>query len=173
MSINSTNIFEIQARKVVLNKNVLMIPALKALIEKYPGCYLNVLNYVYFTVDPSSPYDNYPESKKPAKLMADFPGKYNPQDKEITEAISWCKDDMMETPEDRLYNAAKQAAENVANSLVDQSKKISGLKDLDNLMKCLKSVQTVTEALGSTRKARETARDSLKVRGNVKKAYDQ
>lgn len=165
-------IFDLQGRTVVLNTNCLLIPELKAIVEEYKDCYLNVLSFVHFWTDPESPYDRVPEDQKEAKIRRDYPGKYTLSDPSVQAAIHKV-DTLMELPEERLYKTAKIAADNMEGALIRFSEALEDLKEVDILMKVLRQVQQVAESLGQTRQARDNARINQKVRGAARIAYDQ
>lgn len=165
-------IFDLQGRTVVVNTNCLLIPELKAVVEAYPDCYLNVLSFVHFLTDPDSPYDRVPEKEKEAKIKRDYPGNYTLKDSVVESAVLKMNA-FLELPEERLYTKAKIACENLEDALVTFSEALEDLKAVDILMKVLKQVQQVAESLGQTRQARDNARTNQRVRGAAKVAYDQ
>ena len=166
-------IFDVQGRVVVINTNCLLVPELKAVVDEYPDCYLNVLSFIHFLTDPDSPYDRVPEDKKEGQLKKDYPGKYSSSDTTVRDAIEKVREIFMELPEDRIYRAAKVAAGNAERALELLSENLTELKDVDTVMKILKQIQSVSESLGQTRHLRDSARQNQKARGNVKIASDQ
>lgn len=80
-------IFDIVSNKVVVNENVLLIPWLKAIKDKYSD-YMNALSYCHYFTDPHSPYYTYEETVRQEKLLQDYPGDYKVTDKEITDALN-------------------------------------------------------------------------------------
>lgn len=166
-------IFDIQGKVVVINANSLLIPELRAVIDGYPDCYLQVLSFIHFLTDPDSPYDRIAEDKKEGQLKRDYPGKYSSSDPIVRDAIAKIREVFMELPEDRIYRAAKVAAANAEKALETLSENMTELKEVDTVMKILKQIQSVSESLGQTRHLRDSARQNVKARGNVKIASDQ
>ena len=166
-------VFSIRDKKVVLNTNVMLIPEMKAIIEAYPKDYINVLSYVNFMTNPNkdeNPYLEVREIEKSSKLLRDFPAKYDENTPLVRAAIARMKEDFIDLPEDRMYEAAKIAAESVESYL--RTSQINTLKDTETMMKILLNVEKVTESLGKTREARNAARSANSVRGSKKLAYD-
>ena len=80
-------IFDIEDGKVVISTDVLNIPWLKCIVEKYE-LPMAALNFVHYMTDPVSSYFNLGEDERSDKLLKDFPGDYKVTDLEINEAIA-------------------------------------------------------------------------------------
>lgn len=165
------NILDIVGGKVVINVNCLSIPELKAITETFPDCKLNALTYVHYVTHPDSPYLNMDRDKVSPTVYRDFPGTYTPDSSVVVDAIEKLKE-LMVTPEDRLFEGAKQAAENLSAYLLNETADIGDPKEALALTNILKNVQNVSESLGAARESRDKAR-TMKARGQGKIAYDQ
>ncbi len=166
-------VFSIRDKKVVLNTNVMLIPEFKAIIEEYPKDYIAVLSFVNFMTNPNkeeNPYLEVREMEKVDKLLRDFPANYDNNTPLVRAALVRMKEDFIDLPEDRMYEAAKIAAENVEFAL--RNTQVETLKDTETMMNILLKVEKVTESLSKTREARNAARNASTVRGKKELAYD-
>lgn len=157
----------------MINTNCLLIPELKAIVDNYPGRAISVLSYIAFLTDPDSPYENYPADRIEAALKKDFPGDYDPKSAVVQAAITKLKEVFIELPEDRLYQGAKIATDNLATYLRNESGTVKDPKAAKSLAETLKMVNAVSESLGGARTRRNTARAEVSARGGSRIAYDQ
>lgn len=167
-----TDIFDISGKTVVVNINCLLIPELKKVYENYKDDYLSVFSYLHYMTSTSSPYSNLESNKKEAYILRDFPGTYEPGHKLIVEALEKITE-LQTLPEDRLFEAAKDATDRLSHILTDQSQSITDIKELKILMEILSKVGSVADNLEITRKKRDEARARGKSKGNKSIAYDQ
>lgn len=81
-------ILNLQNNRIVLNENILAIPELKKVYDKFeePNRSL-VFCYLHFLYDANSPYLNLPEIEREEKVKTQFRGNYKPNfDKDIIKA---------------------------------------------------------------------------------------
>ena len=78
------NLFDIKNNQVIVNENVLLIPEIKAVYEKYG---LNALAFVHYITYTASPYMNIPEENRSEVIYKDFPGNYSAEYYEIVTCI--------------------------------------------------------------------------------------
>lgn len=100
-------IFDIVDGKVVINENVLLIPQLKALVDKYEDP-IAALSYCHFLTHPESPYHNLEDEKKKDILSTDMGGDFGLDDEEIELAILKLEE-LYETPIKGYYEGQKNA----------------------------------------------------------------
>lgn len=166
--------FTLRDKKVVLSVPVNQIPELKAVVDKYPKDYINVLTFINYMTNPrksENPYLEMSEGQKITVLRRDFPGDYTENDKEVKAAIERMVADFIDLPEDRLFKAAQGAVDHMSEQL--KTLKPSDVKELNTMMTILKSIGPVAESLNHARNAREKAREKIRVAGDEKRAYDQ
>lgn len=108
-------IFEIEDGKVRINANCLIIPELKAIVDKYIKP-LPALNFVYNMSNPMSPYSNLPEADREEIILSEFPGDYSPEDEEIQKAKKKL-DALYLTPTRRFFLNAKKGLETLGEYL--------------------------------------------------------
>ena len=89
-------IFEIDNFQVVINQDILLIPWLKAVHDKYKDN-IQALSYCKYMAEPTGVYSDFDEVTKEEKIYQDFPGDYKVTDKEICEAIAKLKECYMST----------------------------------------------------------------------------
>ena len=165
--------FSLKDKKVVLNTNVLLIPELKAVVDKYPDNYINVLSFVNFMTNPNkdeNPFLEFREEDKVERLKKTFPGDYTEKTPVVKAAIARMVEDFIDLPEDRLYTSAKMAAEQVEKFL--STLVVNTISDTKVVMDVLLKMDKVTESLGKTRAARNLARSSSSVRGGKPLGYE-
>lgn len=163
-------IFDIQDKTVLINENVLLIPELKALVDKYEQPVL-ALAYCYYMTSPSSPYSEYEEDLKEEMLLADYKGDYNKTDLEIANAINKLTE-MYKTTVVNYYLSIKKLVDKLATYastvLVDDSKETGNIQHVLKMVKECGAVITQFKKL-----EKEKDEELLKTRGNRKLAYDQ
>lgn len=116
----SIRIFEIdEKKKISISEHTLLVPELKALIDKYPADPMPVLTYVYFMTVPDSPYAYLPEDEKEAYVLADVGGNFLLDDPLIEEAIIKLQK-LYETPTASIHKAAKKNLERMIKDLADK-----------------------------------------------------
>jgi hypothetical protein len=167
-------IFSIRDKKVVLNTHVLQIPEFKAVVDEFPKEYLNVFGYINGMTNPlkeENPHLECRPSEKESKLRKDFPGNYTGDHPVVVLAMKRMVEDFIDLPEDRMYEAAKIAAEALEVSL--RTVQVTSLSDMKTLADIFPKIEKAMEALGKTREARASARHGEKGKGGVEPAYDE
>lgn len=162
-------IFEIVNKNVVVNENVLLVPCLKRVYEKYKDP-IQALSYLYFMTYPNSPYRNVPEIDKSDRISKEYPGDYSPLDKEITEALSWLEEHYT-SPTRRFYLSNKTAIEKLGQYLdgviLDDS------KETGNITHVLRMVEKCGKVIEEFKKLEKQHDEEMrKTRTNTKIAYD-
>lgn len=162
-------IFDIVNDQVVINENVLLIPCLKKIKDKYED-YIPALTYVYYMTSPSSPYKNIPELEKSEKIHSEYPGDYSPLDKEITEALSWLEEKYL-TPTRRFYLSNKAALEKLGQYL--DSVILDDSKETGNIGHVLRMVEKCGKVMEEFKKLeKQNDEEARKTRTKTKIAYD-
>lgn len=165
-------IVTIKDGKVVADINVLTIPELKVLYEKFEGEDRDLLfQGLYHLFDIDSPYQNLPEDEREDIVWGDFKGKFKPKfDKDIIAA----KDKLHKLS----WNSAKDLLEglkiNVKNiSMFLKTVEVNAGKDgnLTQLISAQKAVKDMIKNLNATEQ--EYLKENAKNRGNYKKAIDE
>lgn len=161
-------IFEIVNGKVVINENVLLIPSLKRVKDKYKQP-IQALTYLYYMTYPNSPYRNIPEIDKSDKIVKDFPGDYSPLDIEITEALSWLEEHYL-TPTRRFYLSNKVAIEKLGQYL--EAVILDDSKETGNISHVLRMVEKCGKVIEEFKKLEKQHDEEMKKRTNTRIAYD-
>ena len=162
-------IFDISKGTVVINENVLTIPFLSKLVERFPDSKLKVLSYIHFStfIDSDNPYGNMDESTRQARLKRDFPTVPH-DDPDIKVAISRIEE-MYETPADRLRVATQNSVDILAKNMITMANNavLGDVKDFKGAVDVIRTAGDMAEAL---KQVTETAKTQ---KSNIKIAYDQ
>jgi hypothetical protein len=111
-------IFDVEAGKLILNENCLLIPELKAIVDLYQEDPVPALTYIYFMTSPESPYHNLSQDEKEEILLADIDGDFDHEDELVDVAIAKCKK-LYETPVQYYYEGQKNAMHVVGKYLTN------------------------------------------------------
>jgi|JI10StandDraft_1071094.scaffolds.fasta_scaffold18088_4 hypothetical protein len=162
-------IFDISKGTVVINENVLTIPFLSKLVERFPDSKLKVLSYIHFStfIDSDNPYGNMDESTRQARLKRDFPTVPH-DDPDIKVAIGRIEE-MYETPADRLRAATQNSVDILAKNMITMANNavLGDVKDFKGAVDVIRTAGDMAEAL---KQVTETAKTQ---KSNIKIAYDQ
>lgn len=162
-------IFDISKGTVVINENVLTIPFLSKLVERFPDSKLKVLSYIHFStfIDSDNPYGNMDESTRQARLKRDFPTVPH-DDPDIKVAIDRIEE-MYETPADRLRAATQNSVDILAKNMITMANNavLGDVKDFKGAVDVIRTAGDMAEAL---KQVTETAKTQ---KSNIKIAYDQ
>lgn len=162
-------IFDISKGTVVINENVLTIPFLSKLVERFPDSKLKVLSYIHFStfIDSDNPYGNMDESTRQARLKRDFPTVPH-DDPDIKVAISRIEE-MYETPADRLRVATQNSVDILAKNMITMANNavLGDVKEFKGAVDVIRTAGDMAEAL---KQVTETAKTQ---KSNIKIAYDQ
>lgn len=163
-------IFDIEDGKVVITPDVLNIPWLRCIVDKYEY-HMAALNYVHYMTDPISSYFNLGEEERSDKLLQDFPGDYKITDKEIGEAIFNLLDlRVNKDPIIRLKNAAQILLHKI--SIHCETVILTDGRD-GNMSDALKVLEKADKYAANFQGLSNKAEDKLKKgRGGVELAYD-
>lgn len=163
-------IFDIEEGKVVISPDVLNIPWLRCIVDKYEY-HMAALNYVHYMTDPISSYFNLGELERSDKLLKDFPGDYKKTDLEICNAVSNLLDLRVNNdPIIRLKNAAQILLNKISihcESVILSDGREGNMGDALKVLE--KADKYATNFMGLSKKAEETLK---KGRGGVELAYD-
>jgi len=160
-------IFDIQNSKVVINENVLLIPYLKKVHDKFG---MSALCYLYYMTDPDSPYMNYPEESKEQEILKDYPGEYISDDVYIINALEKLEE-MYKTPKYRFWEGLRQKLEEFTNMMKNIPLDID--KETGNFNENIKLFDKIDKLFMAYEKAEKAKDNEIKARGNHKLAYDQ
>lgn len=162
-------IFDISKGTVVINENVLTIPFLSKLVERFPDSKLKVLSYIHFStfIDSDNPYGNMDESTRQVRLKRDFPTVPH-DDPDIKVAISRIEE-MYETPADRLRVATQNSVDILAKNMITMANNavLGDVKEFKGAVDVIRTAGDMAEAL---KQVTETAKTQ---KSNIKIAYDQ
>ena len=162
-------IFDISKGTVVINENVLTIPFLSKLVERFPDSKLKVLSYIHFStfIDSDNPYGNMDEGTRQARLKRDFPTVPH-DDPDIKVAISRIEE-MYETPADRLRVATQNSVDILAKNMITMANNavLGDVKEFKGAVDVIRTAGDMAEAL---KQVTETAKTQ---KSNIKIAYDQ
>lgn len=164
-------IITIQNGKVVADENVLGIPELKLIYDKYPEDRDLIFQYLHHLHEPSSPYNNLAEDVREERVKKDFRGNYKPNfDKEILKA----KDKMAEltwNPITELLDGLKINIRNISTYLKTAEVDAGRDGNLSQLTSLHKSAKDLIKNYKATEQ--EFVTETQKNRGNSKTALDE
>ena len=163
-------IFEIEDGKVRVNTNCLVIPELKAVVDKYDEP-LSALNFIYNMTSPKSPFSNLPESEKEEVILMDFPGDYSPEDPEIRLAILKMQK-LFLTPTRRFFLNAKKGLETLGEYLATASITEGKDSNFSSFNMALSRVGKTIEEFKKLEKIYEEETESA-IRGGHSVGYDE
>ncbi len=111
-------IFDIVEKKVLVNENILLIPAFKRIVEEYDDRFLDVFTFIYYYCDYKSPFSDYSTDQKEEKLMELFnpDGIFTLDDQVIIEAVDQYNS-LQKTASMELLEGAKIAMHKMAEYL--------------------------------------------------------
>ena len=162
------NLFDIKNNQVIVNENVLLIPEIKAVYDKYG---LNALAYIHYITFTGSPYMNIPEENRSEVIYKDFPGEYSTEDFEIVVCVEKINKQFYNSPVLRYYQAQSIALDNISNylkdTIIDDDPKEGNSA---TYARFAKEGKLVLKALLEAEEAKD--KEELKARGNQKRAYD-
>lgn len=166
-------IFDIAGGGVVINHHCLTIPELKAVHDKYENP-LPAFNFLYYYLDPASPYFNLDEDSKEDIIINDFPGEYNLEDEEMINAINKIRLLYM-TPTYRYYLDNKILLDKLGTFARNASITTGRDGNLSALGMQIKSVGKTIMEFKQLEKmvVQELTELKGKARGDKKLAYDQ
>ena len=161
-------IFDIKDRKVVINPEILLIPELKAVVERYEDP-IQPLGFLYFLLSPESPYAHIPEEEKESFLKKEYYGQYSTQDKEMIDARSKLEE-LWFSPTIRYFKKVKKGLEKLGDYL--ENTEITEGRDgnLAQFRQAIKDAGSLIHQFKQLEKAVEE--ETLRMKGNAKRAYD-
>lgn len=152
--------------KLAINENCLLIPELKALMDKYPEDSIPVLSYVYFMTVPDSPYSNLEEGEKETMISEDVGGTFTLDDELILKAVEKL-DKLYETPTMRYYKAIVKSMDNMSTYIATAVLTSGKDGNLDDVRQIQANAGKTIQSLKQLEKAKD---EELKValRGKAK-----
>jgi hypothetical protein len=162
-------LFDISKGTVVINENVLTIPFISKIVERFPDSKLKVLSYIHFStfIDSDNPYGNMEKSTREARLRRDFPTVPH-DDPDVKSAIARIEE-MYETPADRLRVATQQAVDILAKNMITMATN-AALGDVKEFKGAVDVIRTAGDMAEALKQVTETAKTQ---KSNIKIAYDQ
>lgn len=165
------DLITIKEGKVVPNINILSIPELKTLWEKFEGEDRNLLFcYLHHLYIPTSPYQKLDENEREERVRKDFRGNYKPNfDKDILAAKEKLKE-LTWSPTKDLLEGLKINIKNIATFLKTAEVDAGRDGNLSQLTSLHKSVKDLIKNFRATEQ--EFMLETQKNRGNSKEAID-
>jgi len=160
-------IFDIQNDTIVVNENVLLLPWLKEVHDRFG---IPALCYLYYMTDPHSPFTSYPEESKEDEILKAFPGDYIPDDVYIVKALEELLK-MYESPKMRFWKGLKHKLDQISQMLIDTPLNMD--KETGNFNEIIKLYEKGEKLLNSYDKAEKLKEEELRAVGNRRQAYDQ
>lgn len=162
-------IFDLVNDKVVLNENVLLIPELKVVSDKYEG--LEVFSYIHYMTHDESPYNNLDNDERSDYVFNDYKGDYHPDDLEVVLAMEKLEE-LYSTPVKRFYKAQRAMMDKIAVYL--ENVQIDDDPRQGNTASVARFVEKADKILQNYLKSQQAREEELvKSIGNRKIAYDQ
>lgn len=165
-------IVTIKDGKVIPDINVLSIPVLKTIYDKFEGEDRDLLfQGLYHLFDSDSPYQNLPEDEREERVWKDFKGNFKPNfDTDIIAAknklseLNW-------SPAKDLLEGLKINIRNISTFLKTAEVEAGRDGNLTQLISAQKSVKDMIKNLKATEQ--EYLQETAKNRGNTKTAIDE
>lgn len=161
-------IFEVENSAIVLSPHCLLIPELKAIVDKYED-YFNALAYCAYMTSPKSPYSDLEGDLREETLINDYPGDYKLTDIEICQAID--KLELLYPSTTINYFKSTQILVNKL-ALYSRTVTIDDSKETGNIQHVLKIVEKCGNTINQFRQLEKAKDDELKTVGNHDLAYD-
>ena len=166
-------IFDIVNGQVVINENILLIPQLKAVHDKYNNP-IPALSFLHYKYNPKGPYCNVPEADKDDILIMDFPGEYTLEDKEMIKAMEKLASFTM-SPTYRYYLDNKILLEKMGK--FGRNATVTSGRD-GNASVLNSQLSKVGKTISEFKQLEKVVQQELdehksRVRGEKRKAYDQ
>lgn len=167
-------IFDVENNIVIPTVHCYKLKSLKAIIDKYPDNYMEVLAYLFYMSCPdpeSNPFFDAKETDKEQLITSQLNMNFSVEDDSIVEALDFLKT-LYETPSYRAYVGIKSMLDRVANHM--ENAQITDGKDgnLVQLINTAAKFDEVRKAFKNTYKDLQEEQKSS-VRGNSQIAYDQ
>lgn len=164
-------IFDIVGDKVVINENVLLVPWIKAVKDKYKD-YLNALSYCHYRTATDSVYSNLPTEEKERRIQEEFPGDYFVTDKEIAD----CVNNLLEVRVKyntiiRNWLATKTMVDKLSDYLM--TTEIDDSKEDGNIIYILRIIKDINHTISNFRELEKVMKEETNSRGNSQLGYDQ
>jgi len=162
----------IKEGKVVPDENILTIPELKVLYNKFEGEERNLLfTYLHHLYEPTSPYQRIPENEREERIRKDFRGTFKPNhDKDILKAKEKLEE-LTWSPIKDLLEGAKINLKNIATFLKTAEVDAGRDGNLTQLTSLHKSLKELSRNFKATEQ--EFMLEVQKNRGNSKEAIDE
>lgn len=166
-------IFEIDGDKLIINEEILSIPELSILLQKYPKDYINIFKYIYHLTKLDGAYSEFAEEEREEILKKDYGKNIKMNDADIVNAIQKVK---------KLYNSmqlyrAITSAKRVLDNLIlsSQAQEISFGKEGNyaNLFNFATNIEKSMESLNNLEKMYIELIKQVRIKGNKKLSYDQ
>jgi len=168
-------LFETQNKVVIPTEHCYVIKYLKDIMEKYPDCYLQVYQFLFYMKcpGPDNPYFNIKDVDLEELIIHDLDGlKFDAEDDMIIEALEYTER-LYETPTVRAHKGIKTAMDNIADYM--GSKQITDGKDgnIGQIRSMAKDFDSIRKSYKGVAKDVEDEQKALHVRGDQSLAYDQ
>lgn len=164
-------IITIKNGKVVPDENVLGIPCLRKLYDKFKEEDRNLLFQYLHHLYEESPYQNIPEDEREERVAKDFKGNFKPNfDKDIIEAKEFMAD-MTYSPVKDMLEALRINIRNISTFLKTVEIEAGRDGNLSQLTSYHKSVKDILKNYKATEQ--EFLSETQKNRGNSKTAIDE
>lgn len=162
----------IKEGKVIPDENILTIPELKVLWDKFEGDDRNLLFiYLHHLYNPSSPYQKVPEDEREEVVRKDFRGEYKPNhDKDILKAKEKLEK-LTYSPSKDLLEGLRINIKNISTFLKTVEVDAGRDGNLTQLTSLHKSVKDLLKNYKATEQ--EFLLETQKNRGNSKSAIDE
>lgn len=168
----SVNLITIKEGKVIPDINILTIPELKTLYDKFEGEDRNLLfQYLHHLYETTSPYQKIPEDEREDRVIKDFKGNFKPKfDKDIIKAKEKLKE-LTYSPTKDLLEGARINIRNIATFLKTVQVEAGKDGNLANLTSLHRSIKDILKNYKATEQ--EFLMESAKNRGNSQTAIDE
>ena len=162
-------IFVIDNNQVTVSVDCLLIPQLKAVVDKYDD-HIQALTYCAYMVSPQSPYSDLEKDLKEETLLSDYPGSYKVTDIEICQAIDKLED-LYPSTTTNYFKSTKILVDKLG--VYSRTVIIDDSRETGNIQHVLKIVEKCGKTISEFRILEAAKNEELKTRGNHQLGYDQ
>lgn len=164
-------IFDLVDNKVKFDTSLLLVPEFKTLWSKDKSrdkdLAFKQFAYIYFIVDPSSPYSNFPYDKRKEIIKKDLFKNELEETPELKAAMSKYEE-LSETPTQRLLNAVKHKIDEIADYLKStpytDDNATAQLKSIESTSKLTAQLIILQEAVNKEKSSNEQISGNKRVR---------
>lgn len=166
-------LFDIQGGKPVPTEHCYTLKSLKDIMEKYPGSYLKIYQYLFYMTCPNpdiNPFFNIPTEDKEELVLKEVEADFTSESELIPEGIIFCKK-LYETPTSRAFEGIKIMMDNLAKYMAATLPTHGRDGSITGLLAAAEKFQKIRESFKGA--FHDHMEEQGRLRGGSAQAYDQ